>query len=229
MLSIQPHGGSAPVQFSHTGLVNYLTSNKAVRAKPQLRSALLQIDRGLFIPEELKHLAYQDRLLKAAFDEVITNPSTVVTLLNELDPQPGGVYLHLGGGLGYMSELLAFLAGSSGQVYSLERIQWFWDRARKAHKFYQNLTNLEILYRDGSKGFPDKDRAPFDGILASFRFNEPPHHLLDQLKVGGKLIFPTENHTAIVWQKMDDENDFIEWQVPNVNSYAFGEMHEGLA
>lgn len=227
MLTIQPKGGSIPVSFTHTDLVNYLIKNKRLNEKPELQSALLQIDRAIFIPPAIKHMAYQDRLLKVDFDEMMTNPSEAVTMLLELDAKPGGNYLHVGGGLGYVSSLLGFLAGANGNVYSLERIQWFWEKARQNFRNLNQQMNLEILYRDGNSGLADQGQ--FDGILASYIFKEPPHNLLSQLKIGGKLVFPTNTHTAVVWSKLNDENEYSESQVPNINSYAFGEGKDGLA
>jgi|GEM_PF-6604250 len=227
MLTIPPKGSSNPAVFSHTDLINYLIKNKRLNDKPDLQAALMQIDRKLFMPEAIKYMAYQDRLIKAEYNEMLTNPSEVVNMLLELEAKAGGNYLHLGGGFGYVSSLLAFLAGTAGTVYSLERIQWYWDKARQNFRELNKDLNLEILYRDGNLGLADQGQ--FDGILASYIFNKPPTHLLNQVKIAGKIVFPTNAHSAIVWQKLNDENEYTEWQVPNINSYAFGEEKSGLA
>lgn len=229
MLFVPPKGGSSPVTFSQTDLVNYLLKrHKQLETRPDLQAALLQTDRAAFLPKSLQHMAYQDRLIRAEYEEMITNPSVIVEMILELDPKFGGNFLHLGGGLGYASSLLGFLAGSSGSVYSLERIQWFWERARQNFKS-QDLSNfnLEILYRDGEFGL--KDKAEYDGILVSFIFKKPPTQLLPQLKIGGRIVFPTDTHTLIVWEKLNEENEYTETQTPNINSYAFGEQKSGLA
>jgi protein-L-isoaspartate(D-aspartate) O-methyltransferase len=49
-----------------------------------------------------------------------------------------------------------------------------------------NVTNVEVREGDGAQGLPAE--APFDAILLSGSVAQVPHALLEQLKVGGRLL-----------------------------------------
>jgi protein-L-isoaspartate(D-aspartate) O-methyltransferase len=226
MLNLPAFGSSQPVTLKHHDLIRILSSGaNPIIEDPILINAFRQVDRGHFIPGEFKHLAYQDRLLKVAYNEVLTNPTVVAKMVSELSPRPGGKYLHLGSGTGYTANLLAYLAGRSGGVYSIERIHWFWHHAREYSKIYKDQVNLELLYRDGWNGLASQ--GPFDGIVFSFIPAKQPDQLLEQLAVGGKMIYPTAQHYLRVLEKINAV-EVIESQVPEINSYAFGMGKEGV-
>ena len=48
--------------------------------------------------------------------------------------------------------------------------------------------NIQVRVGDGYKGWPDM--APFDAIIVTAAPPEVPQPLLDQLKVGGRMIIP---------------------------------------
>ena len=50
------------------------------------------------------------------------------------------------------------------------------------------MGNIRLFYKDGYKGLPEF--APFDKILVTAGATEIPDALLQQLKVGGKLVIP---------------------------------------
>jgi protein-L-isoaspartate(D-aspartate) O-methyltransferase len=75
----------------------------------------------------------------------------------------------------------------AGHIYSLERIQPLLTQARERFQELQ-LRNIRTNYADGTIGWPDQ--APFDAIIATAAPEQIPRALLEQLKVGGRLIIP---------------------------------------
>jgi protein-L-isoaspartate(D-aspartate) O-methyltransferase len=50
------------------------------------------------------------------------------------------------------------------------------------------ITNITTIIGDGWLGWPPQ--APFDRIIVTAAANEPPAALIEQLKVGGRMIIP---------------------------------------
>ncbi len=176
---------------------------KIVIDDPILLSAFKEIDRADFVPEKLLDSAYADSELELAYGEKLTSPIIVADMLNQVKPVPGGVYLDIGTGTGYVAALLAYSATETGKVYSIERIQWLWEAARSNVRKYK-FSNVEIVYRDGMEGLPLK--APFDGIHVSFILDDAT---VDRLKTqlrnnGGKLVYPDSNNNIIVLERSGD-------------------------
>lgn len=227
MLNLQHYGSPQPFTWTNTHLVKLLTGgSQPIVTDPFLINAFRKIDRGDFLPESHKELAYHDRLVKIGYGQVSTNPTLVAKKLQILTPKYGGKYLHLGTGTGYLAAILSYVAGEAGLVYSIERIQWLWDKARENVKKYSQKVQPQILYRDALGGLPQK--APYTGIIFSFIPDEYPKHLLDQLAVGGRIIFPTPNHELHVVDRLGN-NEFDEHIIPGFNAYAFGKYVEGVS
>jgi protein-L-isoaspartate(D-aspartate) O-methyltransferase len=227
-MNLFDYGSSSPFSWTNRHLVGYLTDPKhGLLQDPQIINAFRQVDRADFMPEELRSESYHDRLLKVGYGQIATNPSLIAKKLQLLQPKFGGKYLHLGTGTGYLATLLGHIAGDEGAVYSLERLQMMWDLARENSKSYrQRDMNLEILYRNGRAGLPQK--APYNGIIVSYVPNEFPQDLVEQLDLGGKLIFPTVGHELQVIEKTGDDA-FVQEIIPGINAYAYGNFKDGVA
>jgi protein-L-isoaspartate(D-aspartate) O-methyltransferase len=90
--------------------------------------------------------------------------------------------LEIGTGSGYLTALLAKRAQ---RVISLEINMQLAGQAR-ANLQQANINNAEIRVADGSEGA--KADGPFDAIVLGGSVSEVPSTLLEQLKVGGRLI-----------------------------------------
>ncbi len=228
MLQLSHFGSAKPFSWTNKHLVQLLTQGKnPVLTDPFIINAFRKIDRGDFLPESHRELAYHDRLINIGFGQVSTNPTLVARKLQILNPKFGGRYLHIGTGMGYFATLLSFLIGDTGTVYSMERNQWLWEEARKRSTPYREKDNLDlqILYRNGSDGLPQK--APFDGIIFSFVPNEFPRHMLEQLAVGGMMMLPTPQHTLHIVTR-SNINNFEEEVLTGFNAYAYGKQELGI-
>lgn len=177
---------------------------KIVVDDPILLSAFKEIDRADFVPEKQLGSAYADVEIELNYNEKLNSPVVVADMLNQIKPVPGGTYLDIGTGTGYVAALLSYCATESGKVYSMERVQWLWDAARASLKPYK-FSNLEVLYRDGMEGLQLK--SPFHGIHVSFIISQDTVEILKkQLNMnGGKLVFPDERNNIVVVERKGDE------------------------
>jgi protein-L-isoaspartate(D-aspartate) O-methyltransferase len=151
---------------------------------PRVLEAMREVPRHLFVPEEVREHAYEDRALPIGRGQTISQPYIVAVMTELLDPRPGHRVLDVGTGSGYQAAVLARLVR---EVASIEIVPELAEeaRARLATLGYANVT---VITGDGYAGLPE--RAPFDGILVAAAPEEVPPALLDQLAVGARLVIP---------------------------------------
>ncbi len=151
---------------------------------PLVLSAMREVPRHKFVPEDMVSLAYSDRPLPIGFDQTISQPYIVAYMTQCLRLTGGEKVLEVGTGLGYQAAVLSKIAS---KVYTIERIP---ELAEKAKKILKELgyNNVEVIVGDGTKGLPEK--APFDGIIVTASGPYVPETLKNQLKVGGRLVMP---------------------------------------
>ncbi len=212
-------------KWSKEYLIQLLSSGpNPILIDPILINAMKQIDRKNFVPKDYENKAYDDLEIPIGYSETLSKPTIVAEMLAYLKPRLGGKYLDIGTGTGYSAAIMAFVAGDSGKVYSIERVQWIWEMARENIKKYPQLRNLELLYRDGIEGLSSK--APFDGIHIAFGLEEVPENLKLQLNQnGGKLVCPMSNHYFKIIERHSDE-EFSEEVVPG---YMMSPVKQGTA
>ncbi|MEN8374440.1 MAG: protein-L-isoaspartate(D-aspartate) O-methyltransferase [Gemmatimonadota bacterium] len=156
---------------------------KGVRDLDVLR-AVAEVPRHLFVPEGVRHRAYDDSALPIGFGQTISQPS-LQALCAELAELTGKErVLEVGTGSGYQTALLARLAQ---HVYSIERIPQLATRARLALE-ESGHRNVLVTVGDGSLGWARY--APYDAIIVAAGSPDVPPALIDQLAMGGRLIIP---------------------------------------
>lgn len=181
-------GGAFAVDAQRQRLVQSLRE-RGVR-DPSVLQALLDIDRHLFIDDGLSGLAYQDEALPIGFGQTISKPSTVARMLELMGArmQPAlrrkAKVLEVGTGCGYQAACMASLFG---EVYSIERVKGLHELARQNLRTLR-LANLRLVFGDGYQGVPSV--APFDAIIVAAAAPQVPPALLEQLRVGGRLVIP---------------------------------------
>lgn len=146
--------------------------------------AFASIPRHCFVPEAVRHRAYDDDALPIGHGQTISRPGVhaLHLALSELDGEER--VLEIGTGSGFQTALLSLLAGD---VYSIERIPALAESARKALR-EAGVDAVNLAVGDGSGGWPEA--APFDVILIGAAAPEPPAHLYRQLAPGGRLLVP---------------------------------------
>jgi protein-L-isoaspartate(D-aspartate) O-methyltransferase len=150
---------------------------------PQLRRALMDVPRHLFVPQSLMLMSYQDTPLPIGFDKTISQPFIGAVMLELLDLQPGHRVLEVGTGFGYQAAVMADMGAS---VFSVEVVEEFAEAAKA--RFAAIGYDVEVRVGDGSRGWPD--HAPFDRILVTAAAEHVPPALVEQLKPGGRIVIP---------------------------------------
>ena len=183
-----------------TRLVETLQA-KGIRDLAVLR-AIGTVPRHLFVPESVRHRAYEDTALPIAGGQTISQP-WVQALYLELAALTGRErVLEIGAGSGYQTALLATLADA---VFAVERIPGLAQSARAALET-AGIRNVTVLVGDGTLGW--RPFAPYDAILVAAASPEIPAPLVEQLAPGGRLIIPLGDRSSQVLtlaQRVGDE------------------------
>lgn len=158
----------------------YIHSNK-------VEQAFIHTFRELFVPSIRKEHAYLDIPLEIGNGQTISAPHMVAIMAEALDIQPGQNILEVGAGSGYHAAIIAYLTGEHGQVYSIERLPFLADFARKNLR-QAGIMNVFVFEGDGSLGF--QQHAPYDRIYVTCAAPSIPPTLTEQLAENGKLLIP---------------------------------------
>lgn len=155
-----------------------------------LEGALRKVPREVFVPKEVRHLAYRDAPLYIGKNQTISQPSTVVAMTEALDVKEGQKILEIGTGSGWQSAILAKLVNEKGIVYTVEIIGDLVKMA-KANLKKMGIENVKVIKGDGSSGL--EKYAPYDRIVVTAGSPEIPKSLLKQLKADGIMVIPVGN------------------------------------
>ncbi|MFQ3249257.1 protein-L-isoaspartate(D-aspartate) O-methyltransferase [Glaciecola sp.] len=149
-------------------------------------TAIANTPREIFIPDALKHKAYQNTALPIGQGQTISQPYIVAKMTELLlsAPVPPKKILEIGTGSGYQT---AILAGIFSQIFSVERIKALQFQAKRRMN-QLDLHNISMKHGDGWQGWNSK--GPFDGIIVTAAAAQLPQALLEQLNDGGRLIIP---------------------------------------
>src|SRR5215203_1581931 len=150
---------------------------------PQLRRALMDVPRHLFVPQSLMLMSYQDTPLPIGFDKTISQPFIGALMLELLAVGPEARVLEVGTGLGYQA---AVMADMGAEVFSVEVVEEFAEAAKA--RFGVLGYDIEVRVGDGSRGW--LENAPFDRILVTAAAEDVPAALVDQLEPGGRIVIP---------------------------------------
>lgn len=153
---------------------------------PKVLTAIAQTPREFFLPDALKHKAYQNTALPIGQGQTISQPYIVARmteLLLETENQAQKV-LEIGTGSGYQTAVLAQLFT---HVYSVERIKNLQFQAKRRMN-QLDLHNVKMKHGDGWLGWSSK--GPYDAILVTAAASSMPKTLYKQLNEGGRLIIP---------------------------------------
>lgn len=166
-----------------------------------LDEAFKMVNRADFLPSEEKNQAGFDEPLPIGYGQTNSQPTTVRMMLEWLDARSGDRVLDVGSGSGWTTALLSQLVGPRGQIYAVERVP-------ELVKFGQEncqragVKNAEFFTAGRLYGLPQ--HAPYDRILVSASAQKLPKELLQQLRVGGKMVIPVV-HDVLEISKVSDD------------------------
>lgn len=146
-------------------------------------AAIENVPRHLFMSSSLEPFAYNDSAYPIEANQTISQPSTVASQTQLLDPKPQERILEIGTGSGYQTAVLAYCGA---MPYSVERIRQLFLHAQTTLKELNYKAMCK--YGDGHNGW--SDIAPFDKIIVTAGAEEMPTHLLEQCKIGGIIVLP---------------------------------------
>jgi protein-L-isoaspartate(D-aspartate) O-methyltransferase len=92
--------------------------------------------------------------------------------------------LEIGTGSGYQA---AVLSEFTPYVYTIEILEPLVKRAQEELS-KRGYNTIKVKLGDGYKGWPQY--APFDAIIVTCAPDHIPQPLLDQLKIGGRIVIP---------------------------------------
>jgi protein-L-isoaspartate(D-aspartate) O-methyltransferase len=157
-------------------------------ADPRVLAAMRKVPRHELVPERYRDYAYADHPLPIGKSQTISQPYIVAYMTEKLELQGDEKVLEVGTGSGYQAAVLSELCA---EVYSVEIVP---SLARRAATDLERLgyENVHVVEGDGYRGLPDQ--APFDAIIVTAAPEHIPQPLIDQLKVGGRMVLPVGDY-----------------------------------
>ncbi len=146
--------------------------------------AIGAVPRHFFMDPSLINFAYEDQAYPIAASQTISQPYTVAFQTELLEVLPKHKILEIGTGSGYQTAVLLHLGA---HVYTVERQQELYKKSKLLFSKLR-LFPKKMVFGDGYKGWVEN--APYDRILVTAGAPEVPKSLLQQLKIGGKLVIP---------------------------------------
>jgi protein-L-isoaspartate(D-aspartate) O-methyltransferase len=190
--------------FRHKGLRKQLVDElirKGIK-NTKVLDTINTIPRHLFIDNAFINFAYKDKAFPIGSNQTISQPYTVAFQTQLLNVQPHEKVLEIGTGSGYQSAVLYLL---EADVFTIERQKELFNKTKL---FLPTLGyNCKFFYGDGYKGL--EKFAKFDKIIITCGAPFVPKDLLNQLKIGGKMVAPVGDGEIQVMQlieKIDEKN-----------------------
>ncbi len=174
----------------------------------RILSALNDIPRHMFVPDDNIEHSYDDSALPIGYDQTISQPYIVALMTQLLHPMENDVILEIGTGSGYQAAVLSRLCK---HVITVEKISELVSAARQ-NLAKLDIRNAQVYVADGTLGW--KTNAPYDGIIVTAGAKDIPSALLSQLKSGGRMIIPLVKgkHHVLTVVRMEEDH-FIKEEI----------------
>jgi len=191
--------------YRHKGLRRKLIEELQVKGimDNNVLEAMNRVPRHLFMDSGFIDFAYKDQAFPIGAGQTISQPYTVAFQTQLLKVQKHDKILEVGTGSGYQC---AVLLEMGARVFTIERF----------HELFLNAQTILLALRykpnfffgDGYEGVPAY--SPFDNIIVTAGGGDIPDKLLQQLKIGGRLVMPvgaSEVQKMTLVEKLS-ENEF---------------------
>lgn len=164
------------------GLIMQLR-RRGIRDTKVLR-AIERVPRELFVDPAFADHAYQDIALPIDRGQTISQPYVVAFMTEQLNLDERHKVLEVGTGSGYQAAVLSHLCR---RLYTIEIYRELQKAAER--RFAElGITNITAIIGNGCLGWPPQ--APFDRIIVTAATRTAPPKLVEQLKMGGRMIIP---------------------------------------
>ncbi|HUY01087.1 MAG TPA: protein-L-isoaspartate(D-aspartate) O-methyltransferase [Candidatus Deferrimicrobium sp.] len=173
-------------------LLDYYKFSKTAKSK-EVIEAFRRVPREDFIHPSQRSQAYEDHPLPIGHGQTISAPHMAFIMCELLELKEGDKVLEIGGGSGYHAAMCAAIVAppksqNPGHVYTIERVPALVEFARENLKKAGFSDLVTVIEGDGTLGYPEK--APYDAIQVTAAGPKVPEPLVEQLKVGGRLVIP---------------------------------------
>lgn len=165
--------------------------------------AIATVPRHRFVPDAMRHRAYEDIPLPIGAGQTISQPYVHARTLELLHLSGTDRVLEVGAGSGYQTALLAELAAT---VLAVERVPDLAQGARDALEAV-GVKNATVVVGDGTLGW--RAYAPFDAIVVSAASPAIPAPLIEQLAEGGRMVIPLGGQESQVLTLVEKRGDQI--------------------
>ncbi|MFA7240290.1 MAG: protein-L-isoaspartate O-methyltransferase [Sulfuricellaceae bacterium] len=146
--------------------------------------ALLKIKREDFAPEAWRVLALADLEIPLGFGESMLSPKMEARIVQEARIRDGEHILEIGTGSGYMTALLAHVAGS-GSVHSVDIVPEFTTGAKEKLARH-GISNVTLQTGDAARGW--SNLVNYDVVVVTGSLPVLPEAFTKNMKIGGRLL-----------------------------------------
>lgn len=147
-----------------------------------LLSAMLEVPREQFVPQNRIAFAYLDEAIEVARGRYLMEASPLAKLMQLAVIEPNDIVLDVGCATGYSSALLSKLASS---VIALESDSALYEAAN-SNLAQLGCDNVAVVQGELNVGYPSE--APYEVIFIGGSVDFVTPALFDQLKEGGRLV-----------------------------------------
>jgi len=192
--------------YRHKGLRRLLVEE--IRKKGISDEAVLEaigrVPRHVFMDSGFINFSYKDSAFPIGSGQTISQPYTVAFQTQLLEVKPHDKVLEIGTGSGYQAAVLYEMGAN---VYTIERHRELYVKSQQL--LDQLGYRMNFFYGDGYAGLPAY--APFNKILVTAGATEIPETLVQQLKIGGRMVIPVGGNDGqemtLVVKKSDTETE----------------------
>jgi protein-L-isoaspartate(D-aspartate) O-methyltransferase len=174
---------SEDYQSARKEMVEDQIKRRGIHDKAVLQ-ALHKVPRHLFVEPEHLSRAYSDFALPIKENQTISQPYIVALMTQSAMLKADDRVLEIGTGSAYQAAVLAEIVR---QVYTIEIVESL-ARSAESKLIELGYSNVTVRYGDGYRGWQEK--SPFDAILITAATPKIPRPLIDQLRVGGRMVLP---------------------------------------
>ena len=194
------------------GLINTWQKRGLINDQRVLE-AFKTIPREEFVPNCFESKVYRDAPLEIGYGQTISQPFTLLSMVELLNVKKTDKVLEIGAGSGYGAAILGQLAS---QVYAIEIVSELVKLA-KGNINQAKINNVEVIEWDGSRGYDRESR--YDKVIVSAACCEIPKALIEQLREDGIIVVPVGDRQSQVMTRGVKCNEGLKKSY--FGSYAF--------